>query len=117
MRKRTTVLCILVYLLQGPVLVTVETATCLAMRVVQGSCRTIYLQGLPGAVDRGTGWQHLAIPLININWENSSWQQQVTDFSGCSSSIGAWDVDRLEFKANSGNSQSLCIANIQATTA
>lgn len=61
------------------------------------------------------GWRSVSLPLINLAWSTSSWRSNLADFNGCSSSIGAWDVDQLEFKNKWGGEQPLCLANIQAS--
>jgi hypothetical protein len=54
------------------------------------------------------------VPLINTNWFSAStWKAR--DFSGCSGSITAWDVDQLDFKNKWGGQQSLCLANVKAS--
>jgi hypothetical protein len=55
------------------------------------------------------------VPLIKLNWWSNWWTSgDLPDFSGCSSSIGAWDVNSIEFKNKSGNRQALCLANVKA---
>jgi hypothetical protein len=90
-----------------------QTMDCCRWFCAQGACRTVNLRSVDAS--RNGDWAQLTVPLINMNWW-SSWFKSgdLPDFSGCSNSIGAWDVDTIQFQNKWGDKQALCLANVKA---
>ena len=87
---------------------------CLCLLILQGSCRGLDLRSVQ--IEKRNGdWVQLSIPLVNISWLTSWWSSDNdSSFTGCSSSIGAWDVNELWFTNKWGGQQALCLANVKA---
>jgi hypothetical protein len=85
-----------------------------AVHPLQGTCRTVNLRSIQDTTRNGD-WAQLSIPLVSLSWQSSWWSSDTDSlFSGCSSSIGAWDVDQIEFKNKWGGRQALCLSNVKA---
>jgi hypothetical protein len=64
---------------------------------LQGTCRVVDLKGVEGA-SRNGDWAEITIPLSGFTWWKSGWSFSDWSFTGCSGTIGGWDVNQIEFK-------------------